>query len=131
MNVHTLRRLLRDARGNATAEFALVAPLILLVAVGVLQLTLALHVRSTMTAAAAEGARIAALVGSDLATGEQHTRTLLQSTIAGTTVREVQATRTVVDGLRVVTIQVTADLPLIGTFGPTLMHVTADALDET
>ncbi|MFZ9988363.1 MAG: TadE/TadG family type IV pilus assembly protein, partial [Candidatus Nanopelagicales bacterium] len=38
-------------------EFALVTPLLLLVALAVLQVTLALHVRATLTAAAAEGAR--------------------------------------------------------------------------
>ena len=53
----TLRTRLREDRGSAVVEFALVTPLLLLVALAVLQVTLALHVRSTLTAAAAEGAR--------------------------------------------------------------------------
>jgi Flp pilus assembly protein TadG len=121
----------RDERGNATAEFALVAPLMLLVAIGVLQLTMALHVRATMTAAAAEGARIAALTDSDLAAGERRTRSILQGNVAGTAVRQIEATREVIEGMPVVTMQVSADLPLIGFFGPTQMRITASALDET
>jgi Flp pilus assembly protein TadG len=103
----------------------------LLVAIGVLQLTMALHVRATMTAAAAEGARIAALTDSDLAAGERRTRSILQSNIAGTAVRQIEATREVIEGMPVVTMQVSADLPLIGFFGPTQMRITASALDET
>jgi Flp pilus assembly protein TadG len=120
----------RDERGNATTEFALVAPLMLLLAVGVLQLTMALHVRATMTAAAAEGARIAALTDSDLAAGERRTRSILEGNIAGTAVRQIVATREVIEGMSVVTMQVSADLPLIGFFGPTQMYITAHALDE-
>jgi Flp pilus assembly protein TadG len=120
-----------QSRGNATAEFVMVAPLLLFVGLGVLQLTLALHVRGTMTAAAAEGARMAALLGSDTGAGIARTRGILQANMAGTAVRDVRAHRATVDGLRVVTVEVTADMPLIGYFGPTLMHITADALDET
>ena len=49
-------------------EFALVAPLLMLVALAVLQLMLAVHVRTVITSAAIEGARVGALVGSDLRT---------------------------------------------------------------
>jgi Flp pilus assembly protein TadG len=125
-----LRRLLCETRGNATTEFVLIAPLLLAVALGVLQLTLALHVRSTMTAAAAEGARIGALMGSDPAAGVARTRTILQQNMAGSAVRDVQGYRQVLGDARVMTVVVTADLPLIGFFGPTTMQIGGHALDE-
>ena len=72
----TLSRL-RGDRGSAVVEFALVTPLLLLVALAVLQVTLALHVRSTLTAAAAEGARAGALAGAGLGVAESRTRDVL------------------------------------------------------
>ena len=50
-----------DDRGSAVVDFALVGGLVALVFAGVLQLTLAQHVRNTLVDCAAEGARYAAL----------------------------------------------------------------------
>ncbi|MDQ2661335.1 MAG: pilus assembly protein, partial [Actinomycetota bacterium] len=54
------QRLTRDERGSAVAEFTLVGILLTVLALAVVQLALALHVRNTMLDAAAEGARYAA-----------------------------------------------------------------------
>lgn len=54
-------------RGSAPVEFVLVGALLTLLTVSVLQFALALHVRSTLIDAAAEGARHAALADSSLA----------------------------------------------------------------
>jgi hypothetical protein len=124
------RRLIHETRGSATVEFVFIAPLLLVVALGVLQLTLALHVRSTMTAAAAEGARIGALMGSDTNAGIERTRMILERNIAGAAVRDVHAYRQVIGDVRVITVIVTADLPLVGFFGPTSMQIGGHALDE-
>lgn len=124
------RRLIHETRGSATVEFVFVAPLILVIALGVLQLTLALHVRSTMTAAAAEGARVGALMGSDTDVGVERTRTILAQNIAGSAVRDIRAYRQVLGDVRVITVIVTADLPLVGFFGPTSMQIGGHALDE-
>lgn len=112
------------------AEFALITPLLLLVALAVLQLTLALHVRTTLTSAAAEGARGAALAGSDLAIGEGRARDLMVASIAGPAVRDVRGALVLVDGVRVVEMTVTADLPVIGILGPLPMSVTGRAVVE-
>lgn len=125
------RALASGARGSATVEFALVTPLLLLVMLGVLQVALALHVRSTAIAAAAEGARLASMLGSDPEFGAERTRQVLRENIAGTGVRAVTAERGVHDGLQVLTVEVVMDLPLIGLLGPTEMRVRAHALDET
>jgi Flp pilus assembly protein TadG len=124
------RRLIHETRGSATVEFVFVAPLVLVIALGVLQLTLALHVRSTMTAAAAEGARVGALMGSDTDVGVERTRAILEQNIAGSAVRDVRAYRQVLGDVRVITVIVTADLPLVGFFGPTSMQIGGHALDE-
>lgn len=117
-------------RGSAAVDFVLVAPVLLLVGLAVLQLTLALYVRTTVTSAAAEGARAAALAGANLEAGARRTRALLGQTMAGDTVRSVSAQREVRDGLLVVTVGVETNLPLVGLLGPTVMHLDGHALAE-
>ncbi|MDP2287181.1 MAG: TadE/TadG family type IV pilus assembly protein [Actinomycetota bacterium] len=117
-------------RGNAVVEFALVAPMLIAVALAVMQLALTFHVRSTLTAAAAEGARVAALAGSQLSTGERRARELLDGNLAASVVTSVHATRVVEHGIVMTRIQIGARLPLLGMLGPESMSVTAHALQE-
>jgi Flp pilus assembly protein TadG len=125
-----LDRLRREDRGSAVVEFALVTPLLLLVALAVLQLILALHVRSTLTAAAAEGARAGALAGSGLRVAESRTRDVLADALGGDAAQAVVASRTRLDGVGVVRVRVTARLPLLGTFGPTALTIEGHAIEE-
>ncbi len=129
------RARLRSDDGAASVEFALVAPLLLLIAVAVLQLTLALHVRSVMVQAASEGARLMALAGADSAAqvgaGTQRTEQILAASIAGTAVRTTTARVDRSGPVPVAAIDVTADLPLIGLLGPTPMTVTGRAVLES
>jgi len=126
---HLIDRLARDD-GAAPVEFALVTPLVLLVALGVLQLTLALHVRSVAIGAAAEGARLAALTNGDLAAGQDRTERILGTSIAGTTIRSTQARIDRAGPVGVAAVDVTLDLPLIGLLGPTPMTVTGRSVLE-
>lgn len=121
---------LREDRGSAVVEFALVTPLLLLVALAVLQVILALHVRSTLTAAAAEGARAGALAGAGLAIAESRTRDVLDDALGGDAAQDVVASRTRLEGVEVVRVLVTARLPLIGTLGPTALTVEGHAIAE-
>jgi Flp pilus assembly protein TadG len=123
------RRVAPD-RGSAIVEVVLVLPLLVLVAVAVLQVGLALHVRSTLTAAAADGARVAALAGADPAAGIRRTRALLADNLAGSVVRAVTARSIVVDGLPVMAVRVDADLPLVGLIGPSSLSVVGHAVLE-
>jgi len=120
----------REDRGSSVVEFALVAPLVLAVAVGVLQVVLALHVRSTLTAAAAEGARAGALAGSSTVVAERRTRDVLANVLGGGAAERVEAYRTRVDGVPVVRVSVTGRLPLIGLLGPTSLTVDGHAMQE-
>ncbi len=121
---------LREDRGSAVVEFALVTPLLLLVALAVLQVILALHVRSTLTAAAAEGARAGALAGAGLAVAESRTRDVLDDALGGDAAQDVVASRTRLEGVEVVRVLVTARLPLLGTLGPTALTVEGHAIAE-
>lgn len=125
-----LRRRLREDQGSAVAEFALVAPLVLLVALAVLQLALALHVRSTLTAAAAEGARAGALAHSGPVAAEERTRAILGAALGGGAATEVQAQRTLLEGVPVIRVRITARLPLVGMLGPTAMTLEGHAIAE-
>lgn len=122
-------RWLASDRGAAPVEFALVAPLILLVALAVLQLTLALHVRSVAIGAASEGARLAAI--SNAEAGRERTTRLLRGSIAGPAIRDTTVRLDRSGPLAVTAVDVTLDLPLIGLLGPVEMMVTGRAVVES
>lgn len=125
-----LRRGACGDRGSAVLEFVLVTPLVLLVALGVLQVALFLHVRTTLTAAAAEGARVAALHGSSLAAGERRVRTVLDGSLSSGALQGVSAQRQVVAGMPVAAVTVEARVPLLGLLGPSGLRVTGHAVLE-
>jgi len=120
----------RGDHGSAVVEFALVAPLVLLLALAVVQVALVLEVRATLTSAAAEGARAAALAGADPAAGVRRARTLLSQNVAASVVRQVSAVRATVHGLPVMAVRIEATLPLVGLLGPSTMTVVGHALQE-
>lgn len=109
----------------------LVAPLVVLVALAVLQLTLALHVRSTLTAAAGEGARVAALVGVEPQLGVERATEVLEGNLAAATVADVRVVHDVIDGLPMAVVEIDARLPLLGLLGPAVLHVTGHAIEES
>jgi len=127
---HNFGNQLKSERGNASVEFALVAPLLMLVALAVLQLMLAIHVRTVITSAAIEGARVAALVDGDLTRAESRTRSILESNIAGTAVQSISASRVTEGDNEMFAVVVDVELPLIGFYGPTLMKLIGHALAE-
>lgn len=119
-------------RGSAVAEFALVSALLVALFLGVVQVTLALHVRALTIDAAAEGARVAARADRDLSSGAQRTRDLLTASLGARYARDVAARDVVRDGLAVVEVSVRAPLPVVGVLGPSgVMTVSGHALDET
>lgn len=130
MSPHNWRKRLTLENGNASVEFALVAPLLMLVALAVLQLMLAIHVRTVITSAAIEGARVAALVDGDLTRAESRTRSILENNIAGTAVESISALRITEGDNEMFAVVVETELPLIGFYGPTSMKLTGHALAE-
>jgi len=120
----------RSDRGSAVVEFVLVAPLVLLLLLGVVQLGLAMHVRSTLTSAAAEGARVAALAGADPLAGIARTQSLVEGTLADSVVRDITARESSLGEIDVMVVRVDATLPLMGILGPTALAVEGRALKE-
>lgn len=117
-------------QGSAVLEFVLVAPLVIVLLVALLQFALVLHVRATLTSAAAEGARAASLAGADAEAGVLRTRMLLAETVAGGVVRDIRVRPSTVGPVEVMVVRIDADLPLVGLLGPTAMSVEGRALVE-
>lgn len=107
-----------DERGSAVVDFVLVGALVTVLLVGVLQLALALHVRTTLIDCAAEGARYGALVGSGPDAGADRTRDLVTSALAARYAEDVTARVTELAGAQVVEVSVRAPLPVLGLLGP-------------
>ena len=120
----------RDDRGSAVVEFVFVAPLVVLLALAVLQVALLVHTRAILTAAAADGARAAALAGNDSAAGARRTELMLGRNV-GALAHRVSAHRDVIDGLDVMTVRIDAEVGLIGILGWTDMSVEGHALVES
>ena len=111
-------------------EFTLVAPLVLLLCLAIVQIALAVHVRSTLTSAAAEGARAAALAGADPVAGIRRAQTLLADTLSEDVVRDVGARTDRVGTLTVMVVRIEAVLPLVGLLGPDTLAVEGRAVQE-
>jgi hypothetical protein len=104
-------------RGSAPAEFVMVGSLLTLLVLSVLQLGLALHVRNTVTDAAAEGARYAALAGAGLDDGAERTRRLIATALGSGYPVEVTAGAADWQGIAVAEVRVSAPLPVLGLLG--------------
>lgn len=105
--------------------------LLTILVMGVVQLALVLHVRTLLTDAAAEGARYAALHGSDLDEGEQRTAELITSTLPSSYAQDVDGGYASYGDVTLVTVTVSAPLPLVGLLGPGgTITVTGRAVQE-
>lgn len=119
---------LRD-EGSATVEFLLVSILVVTVALAVMQLAFALHVRNILISSAHEGAHYAANADRSLADGEERAKELVQDSL-GTVGAEFDASQTEVEGMPAIEVQISARVPLIGLWGAGTQTVVAHALAE-
>ena len=121
----------RDDRVSAIVEFTLVGILLTVLFLALLQLGLALHVRNTLLASAAEGARYGANADRDPAQGAALTRQLIRDSLADRFADGVTAGTETVDGFQTVYVEVRTTLPVIGLLGPTRgLTVRGHALEE-
>ena len=119
-------------RGSAVVDFVLVMVVLVPLFLGIMQVGLVLHVRNTLTAAASEGARYAATVDRPLAAGVERTRAQITGAVTARFARKVTASETVLDGLPVVRVDVVADVPPLGLWGPGVrLTVSGHAIEET
>jgi len=121
----------RDDRGSAIVEFTLVGILLTVLFLALLQLGLALHVRNTLVASAAEGARYAANADRTPADGEDRARRLIRAALDDSFADRVTSGFETVDGVPTVYVDVDATLPLVGLLGPSRgIRVRGHALEE-
>ncbi len=121
----------RGDRGSAIVEFTLVGVLLTVLFLGILQLGLALHVRNTLVASAAEGARFAANADRTPSDGEDVTRQLIRDSLADSFARDVTSGFEQVSGVPTVYVEVSTTLPVFGLLGPPRgLRVRGHALEE-
>ena len=116
-----------DDAGSAVVDFVLVGALLVVLAVGLFQLTLTLHVRNIMLSSASEGAHVGALADLTPSDGAARASQLAAAALGG---QEVLATARTVDGGEVVEVTLTAPVPVLGLWGAGTMSVTAHAIEE-
>ncbi|TCJ29976.1 TadE/TadG family type IV pilus assembly protein [Nocardioides jejuensis] len=117
--------------GAAVVDFVLVTVVLLPLVLGILQLALVLHVRNTLTAAASDGARLAATADRGPADGVRRTRDQIAGALSARFAREVTARPSIVDGQPGVEIRVVAVVPPLGLWGPaTRLELTGHAIEE-
>jgi Flp pilus assembly protein TadG len=118
-------------RGAAVVDFVLVLVVLIPLFLGVLQVALVLHVRNTLVAAASEGARYAATVDRPVGAGAARARQQISGALAARFARDVRAHPATVSGAPGVEVEVTAEVPPLGLWGPGVrLHVTGHAVEE-
>jgi Flp pilus assembly protein TadG len=121
----------RSERGAAVVDFVLVLVVLIPLFLGILQVALVLHVRNTLTAAASEGARYAATVDRAPGAGAARTREQISGALAARFARQVTAGPATVHGAPGVVVDVTADVPPLGLWGPAVrLRVSGHAVEE-
>jgi Flp pilus assembly protein TadG len=99
-------------------EFAMVTVLLLTLFLALLQLGLALHVRNTLVACAADGARYGANADRAPADAVERARELIRAALADRYAEDVSAATEPVEGAETVVVTVRATLPVVGLLGP-------------
>lgn len=103
--------------GSAVVENLLVTVLLTTLALAVVQLALALHVRTTVSDAASEGARYGALAGNGPADAVQRTGELIDEAIGDGYASRIQAAYGDYRGHAAIAVTVDGTLPVIGLLG--------------
>lgn len=120
-----------DERGAAVVEFTLVSVVLVGLFLAVVQLGLVLHVRNTLVACAAEGARHAANADRSLTDGEARTTALIAESLSPRFGDDITSRYVSSGGVQLVEIEVTTTLPVFGLLGLDRgLTVTGHAVEE-
>jgi TadE-like protein len=87
---------------------------------GVLQLALIWHIKTTLTSAASEGARYGAAYNRSVADGARRTGAVIDDTFGTDFADTVSSRETAVAGQPGVEVDVSAEVPVLGFWGPTI-----------
>ncbi|MBD0292581.1 MAG: pilus assembly protein [Jiangellaceae bacterium] len=119
-------------RGAAVVEFTLVSVLVVGLFLAIVQFGLAIHVRNTLIACAAEGARHAANADRSLFDGAARAQALISESLSPTIAADVTARYITSRGVQQVEIAVTATLPVFGLLGVERgLQVSGHAVEES
>lgn len=130
---------LAQERGSEPVSFALVVPLVMFVVLGILQLSLALWVKTTLIDAASAGAHAAALTNTEPSAAENTVRGALSSTVGSSYVKSVSVSRVPIatvsnafaeSTVEAVQVTVTAPIPMLGFFGAGELKAVGHAMAE-
>lgn len=120
-----------DQRGAAVVDFVLVSMVLVPLFLGIMQVALVMHIRTTLAAAAAEGARYAATVDRGPEEGAARTRAEIVQALSSRYAESVRAHEELLGGQRVVVVDVSADIPPLGLWGPGIrVHVAGHGVEE-
>jgi len=131
VSARTDRCVRRSERGAAVVDFVLVVVVLVPLFLAIMQVALVLHIRNSLVAAASEGARYAATIDRGPADGAERTRELIESSLADRFADDVTASQTRVDGYPGIEVDVSANVPTLGLWGPAItLHVSGHAVEE-
>jgi hypothetical protein len=117
-----------DDGGSAVVEFVLVGALVVLLAAGLFQLALTLHVRNILLSSASEGAHVGALADREPADGAERAAALANAALGGA---RVDAMARIGPGGDVVVVTLSTPVPVLGLWGAGDVTVTAHAIEES
>lgn len=127
-----MRAARRTERGAAVVDFVLVTVVLMPLFLAILQVGLVLHVRNTLTAAASEGARYAATVDRSPGAGVATTREQIRDALSARFAKRVSARPVSLNGVPGVEVDVHAEVPPLGLWGPAVaLDVSGHAAEET
>ncbi len=96
-----------------------------------LQLSLVLHVRNTLSSAAAEGARRAAVSGATMRDGRAKAAQQIEGTLNERYTRAIDIHPTTIGGAAAYEVVITAEVPALGLGGPAIaLEVSGNAIIE-
>jgi Flp pilus assembly protein TadG len=112
-------------------DFVLVLVVLVPLFLGIFQVALVLHIRNTLIDAASEGARYAATVDRPVDAGAARARQQVSGALAARFARDVRARRADVHGAPGVEVQIRAEVPPLGIWGPAVpLSVSGHAIEE-
>lgn len=121
----------RGQHGSAVVDFVLVLVVLVPLFLGIIQIALVLHVRNTLISAASEGARYAATIDRPLEAGVSRTRQQISGALAEQFAEDVTARSVDLEGAPGVRIDVAAEVPPLGLWGPAVrLSVSGHAIEE-
>jgi hypothetical protein len=105
-------------RGSAPADFVLVGSLLTAFALAIVQLTLVLHIRNTLTDAAASAARYGSLADRTWDDARARAAELAGMAAGSNYPLDIGVRDSVLGNVRVLEVRIRAPLPLVGLLGP-------------